>query len=395
MSQIGSEAVMEAGVLADTAPSCLFGSRSLDFWLIGGLSILCWFPFYVFADNINSIDSFTYNISWVAFYLAYFINYPHFMASYKLAYGQGREFVTGNWFQLLLVPALLVLVIALGLLFGDTSFADSDIARGLNNTLAGLGIDSRVGRYSSSGSEMLAWLVMFMFFTVGWHYSKQAFGCMMVYAKFDNYRLGNLERNLIRYSLLSTWWITWLNLNTSATSFPYYGLTIHNLGLPRVLFDVSVGIVIVMYLLLLVMMVRKYLRDGSIPSATFLVPMVALLLWHVPLFSNPQYFYFIAMFHSLQYLPFVAKVEKTRYRRAGIASPLRGLAVFFALMLVLGYFSFDLIPNGLDKVTDSQVAWGFSYFLIAFLAFINIHHYFIDNVLWRFKTRQVRELLLG
>jgi hypothetical protein len=27
--------------------------------------------------------------------------------------------------------------------------------------------------------------------------------------------------------------------------------------------------------------------------------------------------------------------------------------------------------------------------------FINIHHYFIDNVLWRFRSREVPELLFG
>ena len=41
-----------------------------------------------------------------------------------------------------------------------------------------------------------------MFFTVGWHYTKQAFGCMMVYASFDGYRFTIAQRNLVKWNLL-------------------------------------------------------------------------------------------------------------------------------------------------------------------------------------------------
>jgi len=33
--------------------------------------------------------------------------------------------------------------------------------------------------------------------------------------------------------------------------------------------------------------------------------------------------------------------------------------------------------------------------MIAAMLFINTHHYFIDNVVWRFKDPQVRAYLLG
>ena len=40
-------------------------------------------------------------------------------------------------------------------------------------------------------------------------------------------------------------------------------------------------------------------------------------------------------------------------------------------------------------------AWRVYFFFIAAMLFINIHHYFIDNVLWRFHNKEVRELLLA
>jgi hypothetical protein len=35
------------------------------------------------------------------------------------------------------------------------------------------------------------------------------------------------------------------------------------------------------------------------------------------------------------------------------------------------------------------------FFFTAAMLFINIHHYFIDNVIWRFKDPEVRNYLLA
>ena len=34
-----------------------------------------------------------------------------------------------------------------------------------------------------------------MIFTIGWHYTKQVFGCMMVYAHYDGYPLSRVQRS--------------------------------------------------------------------------------------------------------------------------------------------------------------------------------------------------------
>ena len=390
-------ATLPAGSQAAGYPSqaCLLGSRQWDFWLLGGLSIVCWVPFFLFVDYSEPLKSFgTDMLPWIAFYLAYLVNYPHFMASYKLAYGQGRAFVSANWFQLIAVPTGLILISVVAYLFWDTSIKDSSLVTALNRFFSSVGLQTRVGLYPNLGSEALGLLIHLLYFTVGWHYAKQTFGCMMVYARLDNYRLSTLERNLVRYSLLSTWWLTWLYSNCSVGSYNFYELEIHRLGLPYVWYQTVYVAVALLYAGVLVMLLRKYLVEGVRPSAIFLIPMVALVIWHVPLFENPEYFVMIAFFHSLQYFPFVAKVERARYERDGHAAPQKRLGLFFLLMIAAGYLAFDLIPDSLDTLTGSVDRFQVSFFIIAFMAFINIHHYFIDNVLWRFKNKEVRELLL-
>ncbi len=372
----------------------LFLSRSWDFWLLGGIAIVLWIPIYFLQETLDPVKSLGGSLPMAAFLLAYWVNYPHFMASYKLAYGQGREFIRQNGFQLILVPVAMVLFVALAFANWTETAANSVWPGLFNGLLSLLGASLRLGQEPSMGPELLGLLLQFMYFTVGWHYAKQTFGCMMVYARFDRYPLTVWQRNLIRYSLLSTWWVTWLYSNCSSGFYYFYELKVYRLGLPPWMFDAAM----ILFLLLLTATLvgvfgYNFLRQQRRPSANMLVPMVALLIWHIPLFGNPQYFYVIALFHSLQYLPFVAKVERARFRQRQRSKPWLRLGLLYLALALVGYLAFDGVPSGLDQFQASQAQLGMSFFLICFIAFINIHHYFIDNVLWRFKNPEVRRLL--
>ena len=371
----------------------LFISRSLDFWMLGGLSILVWIPVYFLQDSIGLAKALAVAIPGIALPLAYWVNYPHFMASYKFAYMQGKNFIYDNWFQLIFVPLALIFTVFISFTYWSSSISDSAFVGLVNGIFDTVGLKTRLGLYPNFGSEVLGALVILLFFSVGWHYSKQTFGCMMVYARLDNYRMGNIERNVLRYSLLSTWWVTWLYSNCSEGTYVFYGLNVHRLNLPYVWFQASYVVLGIMFLSVTITFIRIYNRDKKLPSVNFLVPMFALLIWHIPIFANPQYFYILAFFHSLQYFPFVAKVEKARYKKNNRPWHNVRLLSFFAIMMFFGFLSFDYLPTSIDQINNSQNLLHVSFFMIAFLIFINIHHYFIDNVLWRFKNRQVRELL--
>lgn len=369
-------------------------SRFVDFLMIGGLSIAIWIPVYFLQDSISQVKLLALAIPALALSLSYWVNFPHFMASYKLAYLQGNNFIISNWFQLIFVPIALIVTMLISFNFWSASISDSGFVFFINGIFEAVGLKTRIGLYPDLGSEILGGLIILMFFTVGWHYSKQAFGCMMVYARLDNYRMGNIERNIMRYALLSTWWVTWLYGNCSEGTYPFYGLEVYRLNLPYIWFQASYIIVSLMFFAVVVILLRIYVRDKKAPSVNFLIPMIALLVWHIPLFEDPQFFYVLALFHSLQYFPFVAKVERTRYKTNNRAKANIRLLFFFAMMMLLGFLSFDYIPNALDQIRESSSLYHASFFMIAFLIFINIHHYFIDNVLWRFKNKEVRQLLL-
>jgi hypothetical protein len=396
MSTISSAVETAAGISQPAQHQRhLLGSRILDFWMLGGLSLLLWLPLYLLLNQSATLVSLGLALPAVALTLAYAVNHPHFMASYKLAYAQGRSFILLNWVQLLAVPVVMLGLLVIAYLYWEAPISGSAVMHSVNALLEGLGLKTRIGNYPNLGSEILSYFVHFMYFTVGWHYSKQTFGCMMVYAKFDSYPLSTLHRNLIRYGLLSTWWVSWLYSHCSEGSFPFYGLTVYRLNLPYVWFQISYVLAGLLFAAIIILFGMRYLSDRRLPSLNFLVPMVALLTWHVPLFGQPQFFVVIALFHSLQYFPFVAKVEATRYRKTGNARGGLRLLGFFGAMAGVGYLAFYFVPESLDAVSKSLSYTGLPFFVMAIVLFINIHHYFIDNVLWRFKNKEVRDLLFG
>src|SRR5688500_4897224 len=99
------------------------------------------------------------------------------------------------------------------------------------------------------------------------------------------------------------------------------------------------------------------------------------------------------MFHTLQYRAFVYKMEGTRLRSEP-RRELKATALVGGLVLA-GWLAFELIPNTLDNTVGTFAAWQMFFFFTAAMLFINVHHYFIDNVLWRFKNPEIRAYLLA
>ena len=77
----------------------------------------------------------------------------------------------------------------------------------LSRDISGLGNNARVLSGPRLGDLLFAIAFNVMLFTVGWHYTKQVFGCMMVYAYFDKYPMSLRQRTITKYALLSIWWL--------------------------------------------------------------------------------------------------------------------------------------------------------------------------------------------
>lgn len=332
-------------------------SRAADFWVLGGASLLVYALMIVAGGfrNWYGVSNHLGNLAITMATMSLIVNYPHFLASYRLAYGRGRDFLARHWFQTLLVPALLT-----GFLAYAYSLASEPSSQKLCEQMLGLGIN-------------------FMFFTVGWHYSKQAFGCVMVYAAYQQYPLDRVQRELVRWSLLSVWWYNFAHGGLNRESV-FWSLHYATWLLPDWFYLLSFGTFLGLAGAVLYTVVYRNWRRGHRPHPTMWVPYVAMLVWFAPCFRQPElYFYVVPFFHSLQYLAFVYRVEGARQTTNARAT---GLVLGLCLT---GWLAFEVVPGNLDQSCNAMGTLGFSFCLIAFNLFINIHHYFLDNVLWRVR----------
>ena len=372
-------------------------TRFLDFWLLGGASILVWLVM-ISVEGFRAswaIDQHFKNLTVTTASLSLLVNYPHFLVSYKLAYSRGRSFVLRQWWQLLVVPLLLIAGFALAYAFYDVPVAEVPLVSGAAATLSRLGDNARILSGPRAGDLMFTAAFNLMIFTVGWHYTKQVFGCMMVYSHFDGYKLTQAQRDLTRWALLSIWGMNFIYANLGASpatfsQFTYYSLDFPDIAAPLSQAVVGIGFALVIYKVFW----ANYKATGQRPSPNLLAPFVALYIWWLPLTrQNEFYFLLTPLFHSLQYLAFVCKVEDSRLKQTRHRE-LRATATIVGLVLA-GWLAFEFVPNTIDNAFGTFNAWKMFFFFTAAMLFINIHHYFIDNVIWRMRDPEVRERLLG
>lgn len=373
-------------------------TRFLDFWLLGGASLLIWLLMWVLEDyrSLWAIDSHFKNLTVTTISLSLLINHPHFLISYKLAYSRGAGFVLAHRWQLVVVPVLLAGLFAAAFVgFTAPTAVFLPFIPGLASTLEASGAHTAALTTPQLGDFLFTLAFNVMFFTVGWHYTKQAFGCMMLYAHLDGYRLTPRQRASIKWTLLS---VSWVNLaygsqQSGPLAFSHY--TYYSVDLPDILVPLSASVLGGGFILVLwEVFWRKYAEDGQRPTINMLVPFVAMFVWWMP-FTRQHEFYFllIPLFHSLQYLVVAGKFEHARLRRsARYEIKATGLV---AAVVAAGWLAFDFIPSTLDAWLGTFDTWRIFFFFTAAMLFINIHHYFIDNVIWRFRDPVVRERLLG
>ncbi len=353
--------------------------RFADFWMLGGASLVVWLLFTLsgpFRGHVGAIDRYYLMIGGLFGALALLCNHPHFMVSYAIAYRQGGSFMKRHWFPLVAVPLFLI---------GAFSLAYFDFESGI--------LDG-IGHYRALGSEILSLGLWLMYLTVGWHYSKQVFGCMMVYAKYDRYPLTPAQRRWIRWSLFSVAWVYGIGLAIDSSGIQLFGIGVAPFGLPPIMGRITLLVCATLVLGVLTRVVyRNWKVHRVLPSACFLVPWVAFHAWWIPIPSlTPLEFYAgaVPFFHSLQYLPFA-------YQREARSIPVRRYylkaTLKLALLFMVGFCAFDLVPNLLDSTLDTPGKFRAWFFLIAAAVFINVHHFFIDSVCWKLEDQGVREAL--
>jgi phosphoglycerol transferase MdoB-like AlkP superfamily enzyme len=117
---------------------------------------------------------------------------------------------------------------------------------------------------------------------------------------------------------------------------------------------------------------------------------------------DPLFMYLIPALHSVQYLYFVWLLKRNQ-AQADEGAPRFGRPVsvvvgsWAAGAILLGLLLFHLLPSALDSaLVDARAArlsdLGPTPYFAALFAFVNLHHYFMDFVIWRRENPETQHL---
>lgn len=351
-----------------------FGSW-VEFLLVGGITLVL-FPLAWLARKSLGLDSAELAIGFLAFHAAYVINDPHFAVTYVLFYRDARHRAFGDAFA----PAQRARYWLAGVVVPVALFGWGALA------------------IANQSAKSVGWMMELMFFLVGWHYVKQGFGVLTILSARRGFRFSELGRKLILAHCFAGWAYGWASPQALSREVEEKGIVYFTLPHPRWL-ELGTGAVFALSTLSLVLLLVRERRLP--PLGPFLGFLVTVWLWVVFSSIDPLIVYVIPALHSLQYLYFVWLLERNEARAFegppafGKPSSVR-LFALAVTALALGWLLFRGGPEFLDDVFVSKKgagALGATPYLAVLFAFVNIHHYFMDFVIWRRENPRTRHLL--
>lgn len=338
-----------------TTPRSIF-SPNVDLFTTGALSLLTAAIVLVVGPQFFIDANFAQLVV-----IATLVNGAHFAASYRMLYFNRREILRYPQASIR-VPALLLGYCLWALYTAAT--------------------------LSYGGGVWIQALLVAVAYYLAVHYTGQTWGMMSSFAYVENLKFSTCERRLFRTALnfLMLWQILWAT--KLVPDQPSYVVA----ALP-ILDQVQEALIALAILLGICGFISISKRLGKLPPLRVTTPFAALLGWFALLNYIPGSLVIVQFFHALQYLIFPVRVEANRVNRIkgdSQARPTRHLLEYTASLLAVAAIVFLLVPNLIRS-------WGTGYeaYAIVFVSFINIHHFYIDGVIWKLGSQAVREDLFA
>lgn len=352
----------------------------IDFLCLGGGFLLILIPITLFLPtDKNTIAQVLFGTT----VLAHFINHPHFAHSYHIFYRnfQWKAFANDSPLRLRYIFAGICVPLLLVTFFVYCLFSNQ-------YTLMGF-----------AGNVMV--------FFVGWHYVKQGYGILMVSSVLKRSFFSESEKKLFLINAYLVWIYSWVVTNQTISASEMWGIEYYTFMFPNWLnWLISIPLVLSSALVGIIFL-KKCINDfDAFPKNGAIAYITSLYVWLILIRIHPALLLISPAFHSLQYLVVVWRYEINKSHadynsdiKTNTKNPIsvnRKLFVFAAFGLIAGFFGFWLLPLAMDVFISYEIE-GFvnTTFLFIFWIFINIHHYFIDNVIWRKENKDVGQHLFS
>lgn len=336
-------------------PSPYFVGLNVDLLLVGGLSLLTFFILRKWSDGARTETVWT-----LAGYLVWVVNWPHFAATSYRLYGSRAHLR-----QYPVTAAVTPFVV-----------------------LAGV-----IGSFAAPLAVAPYFVKLFLIWSP-YHFSGQTIGVSLLYARRAGYALGSLERLCLVGFVYATFLVGTVRAEVGLATGHFYDVAFPTFGLPMMTATVvEIGMWIFGGAFALIVL-GKAVKASRLPPIMFLVPSITQYVWFVAGRSLPNYVEFVPLFHSLQYLLIAWSMQlKEKADRSGVradgAYVLKESARWYVLNVVGGAILFSFLPFVATKLGVSN---GFATAVI--ICGVQIHHFFVDGVIWKLRSSSVVSPLL-
>jgi hypothetical protein len=326
--------------------SLYFVNWWIDAAAIGGLSIVAFVIARLFADGGTR----TMELAQAGAILAVFVNYPHFSATIYRLYenpDSARQFPVTAY----VLPFLLLGAVA-----------------------ASLWQPALIAPY---------FVLLFLIWSP-YHYSGQTLGITMIYARRAGFQVARWQRLALSTFIFSTFVVALAHRQSGEPT------TSHGVVLPSIPFPdwfAPVGMAVMwagaaVFLCFVIDWCRTHRR--MLPPIV-LLPAASQFVWFMPGIQTAAFYEFVPLFHSLQYL-FIAWAMQISLH-VGREGQERSWRAIRAVSMKWGLWNY---AGGLALFIG--LPWLFFWVPVPTLtvvgvviAAINIHHFFVDGVIWKLR----------
>ena len=339
----------------------------IDFICVGGLSIavMLGLLIYIFFRKSGG-QAEVYFGSFII--LQAMINWPHFMASYRLLYKPTTN-IRKHPYAAVYVPFALVAAVIVALGMGGSS------------------AEGGSGIYIQQDIAYFMWLIAA--FYLAWHYTGQAWGMIASFSYLAGIKITNEERLILRSGLriLLVWHVVWgvqdLPQDWLGPIYPHLSS----------LLSVVSAFAVAAFVLGAMTFTGIKRRTGVTPTPQMVAPWAAIYLWYLVLYFEPNAYLFVQLSHALQYLIFPLRIELNRSEPGTATGQATKQIIwssrYYILLVLTGLFVF-YSPDVL--LGQSPQVYGFA---LLVSSAVSIHHYFVDGCIWKVSNKEVRNSLFS
>ena len=292
------------------------------------------------------------------------VNGPHFMASYRLLYQRKDNF---QKHPIVTVAMPILAVVFISYVAWRCYATPEQTAERPLLIIAGLG-----------------WIAPLF---LGWHYMGQSWGMTASFSYLSGFRMAPGERRMIRsgFHMLFVYHVA---LAFAAMGFFQMRFAENEIGtraMDGLVTACRIG-AIATFGLGLWGFRRMSRREGKPIAIRMWIPWLATFSWYAMVDFDASSLVLVQGFHALQYLMFPMRVEVNHQ-----PSPnhlWRHMLVYYIALVALGLVGFHW--GDMFTVSASWLP------LVSATAIVlNLHHYFIDAVVWKIRDPEVRKSLFG